>query len=688
MRLALVIAAAFLLPLVPLPAASAQTVGTMHLLTDEKGDTVLESGVPGAPPTPFAVNGQTDGTDLIALDVTEQDDSFSLVLTVAGLKGQFGSNSLTTFDWRDVQYSVSTFYQSGQFGSFSQSVLYRADENGVERAGILNLTVDVEKATLTSIVPKVYLLDGQKRTPSLGDALTDVKVTAESTSFRFSITGERPASVHDAMPNSGDGAKLVFGHGDAQSGHVFLRTADRVRVSNGGATTFVFQADVINNGSTEDDIKLAVGELPEGWNATVQSPLKLGANQQKSLAILVSVPFAHAHGGYSSFNLTATSSRDPNSRASLRLGVLHTPIPQPAGHHGELYLHAMNLNSGLFSQVFPFTGAYFNTESTHTNEPEGVNPNNFNSGSGWRLPLNPSLQIGVDFDINRTGLLEGSINVRSQGTGSVSAKLLLMKASDKGGNGDSATVLAEGKGQKLTYDLQKPSPFKIVLVPTPESDYIPYAKGQNLLLIISMKDDGFPGSGFCCFGGQTGPVLNVKDFKMTLPLNEYNDQLTGFADVASALDIKADGPVVKTGRPGNVMTYAFDLVNGGSTPMEVKLDVAGNDAKAGTLVPRGTLSLPPHGTQRVTLGVSIPFESAEGQELEVLVFAHAQDDPSKMAIARTHTLVSKGASAGDDEAQVLQAAREKQNTTPGPGALIALAALGALAVGLRRKRRG
>lgn len=685
MRLALVVAAAFLLPLAPLPTASAQAAGTTHLLSDEKGDTVLESGVPGAPGIPFSVSGQTDGADLLALDVTEQDDAFSFILTVAGLKGEFGSTAYIDFAWRDVTYYVVTQYENGHLGSFSQSVLIRNGDDGFERAGVLNLTVDAEKGTLTSIVPKAYLLDGQQRTPSLGDALTDIKVEGETSTFGFSISGDRPASVHDFMPNSGEGAKLVFGHGDAQSGHVFLKTADRVRVSNGGATTFVFQADVINNGSTEDDIKLSVGELPAGWNATVQSPVKVGANQMKDLPVLVSVPFAHVHGGYSSFNLTATSTKDPSSRAVLRLGVLHTPIPQPAGHHSELYLHAENLNGGVFAQLFPFNGAYFNTESTHTNEPDTVSPNYFNNANGWRVVLNPALQIGVDFDLNRTGLLEGSVLARGQGTGTVSAKLALTKPAEKGTNSEGSIVLAEGKGQKITYDLQKPSPFKIVLTPTQDADFIPYKKGQNLVLTITMKDDGFPGSGICCIAGQTGPLLNAKDFKMTLPLNEYNDPLTGVADISSTLDLKADGPVEKTGRPGSVMTYAFDLSNGGSAPMTVQLDVAGNDASAGSLVPQGTVTVPAHGTQRVTLGVTIPDDAGEGQALEVLVFAHAQDDPSKTAIARTHTLVSKGASAGDDETQLLQAARAKQDKTPGIGTLGVTALVLALAVGRRRR---
>ena len=134
------------------------------------------------------------------------------------------------------------------------------------------------------------------------------------------------------------------------------------------------------------------------------------------------------------------------------------------------------------------------------------------------------------------------------------------------------------------------------------------------------------------------------------------------------------------------MTYQFDLVNGASGDAVVQLDVAGNDAKLGTLVPSGRVQLGPHETHRVTLAVHVPGDAAEGQELDVLVFAHAQDDPSKMAIARTKTVVTKGANATDDETSVLIAARDSENKSPGFEVVLLGAAVAGVALVSRRRR--
>jgi hypothetical protein len=118
----------------------------------------------------------------------------------------------------------------------------------------------------------------------------------------------------------------------------------------------------------------------------------------------------------------------------------------------------------------------------------------------------------------------------------------------------------------------------------------------------------------------------------------------------------------------------------------VQLDVAGNDAKLGTLVPQGRVTLGPRETHRVTLAVHIPGDAPTGKDLEVIVFAHAQDDPGKMAIARTRTTVSTGANATDDESGVLVAAREAEHKSPGVGLLGVVVGVAALALAIRTRR--
>jgi hypothetical protein len=678
MRVASVLAVLLLASLVPHPASAQAPAG--HLLTDPKGDVVFDPGAPGAPAVPLSAGDQSDSADLLALDLVESADAFDLAVQVATIKGNAGFDLTIHWTWRDYEYVVEASRSNPAFGTFQFASLTRLGAEGRERVAALDMTIDAEKGVATITVPKVYVLDGQNRAPGQGDAITAISVVAEETTFSFSIEGSHPASLRDAMPNEGDGASFAFAVGDFAQGHIKLTAPERMRVSNGGATTFVFQTILANNGSSEEEVALSIQNLPEGWNGTVQSPVRVPAHGEKTIAVLASVPFEHKHGGFDSFNVTAQSNRDPGSRAVVRLGVLHTPIPQPAGHHSELYLHARAQNGGPFATVFPFNEGFMNTEAAHDNDADAMTPNQF-SGSGWSIPLNPGLQMGIDFDVEKTGTLTGSIMGRGNGEASISAKLLLYHASADENGRDRGVLLAAAKAATIALDLQKPTTFALTLTPTPDADYVPYAKDQNLVLQITLKSDT---PDLCCFGGNTGPALSTKDFKMALPLNEYHDQLSGVADVASALDLVAEGPVEKLGRPGAIMTYAFTLKNGAAHETRVDLDLAGNDANLATLVPSGSVKLDAGETRKVTLAVHIPGDAPEGQEIEALVFAHARDDPSVMAIARTKTTVTLGSGAGDDETDILVQARDAQKDTPAPGlALLAGAAVVALA--LRRR---
>lgn len=681
----LLAAALLVLALVP-PVAPAQAAEPF--LKDAPADTTFTSGVPGVPPSPSTVAGQSESVDLVALDVDETDETLSFVLHVGKLEGNPGGDYEIRFAWRDVEYYVLARFQSTPFGESSFAYLYAQpeEEDFSDRVAPLAFVVDKAAATLAVEVPKVFLLDGKERAPGLGDTLTDLRVEARGGVFRFRGFGQGqdyPAGFADAMPDDGKGLPFTFQLGDLAQGGLALVTEDRVRVSNGGSTTFVYRAMLRNEGAREQEVQLTLTQMPESWNGSVQSPVKVPAGGERPITILTSVPFEHTHGGHDSFVVQAQARDDANARATLRLGVLHTPIPQPAGHHQELYLHALNGQSGALGQAlgaaFSFTYGFMNTESTHDGEAEGITPNEYGGDTrGWGIPLSPALRMGLDFDLDRIGTLVGAVKGGANGEATLEAKLYLYSMD---GEGDVDTVvLAEGKSGKVTLDMQKATPFTLDLAPTPDADYVPYAKDQNLYLDVQMASDAMYLGGF----GPTEPLLLAKDFKLTLPLNEYHDRLTGEADVQEGLALVADGLVEKVGRPGTVMTYAFDLKNTGRD-VTIDLDVAGGDARLGVTVPGGSFDLPAGESKRVTLAVQIPGDAATGEELEVLLFAHAQEDPSLTAIVRTLTRVSTGANATDDESDLLLAARDAEADTPGFAAPLALVALAGLALALRRR---
>ena len=664
--------------LLPPGGAQAPPPPAGPLLEDPQGDTRQEIDVAdlGAPPLPQQLVPEAD---LVSLALTEADDVFTLVVRVAMLEGDLvSSRFFVPFTWNGQGYRAMMAYVAGQPTGPDRAWgnLQAERDDGWEWVASLTPVVDRPKGIISLAVPKAYVMDRDGRIPGRGDALVDLRVDSES--FPLNVFMARTAT-RDHMPDDeAKAATYAFTMGDFATGTLRLGAPERVRVSNGGSTTFVFHATLENRADAEAEYALAIADLPEGWNASVQTPVKVPAKEEKTVTVLASVPFAHDHGGFTAFNLTVESTRDPATKGRLRLGVLHTPIPQPAGHHNELWLHAMGRNANpinaLVEHVEPYGSGYLNTVADRDpSEAPHATPNDWNDdGPGWWIPLSPGLRMGLDFDLDKTGVLAGAFQ-GGIGDATLNAELILIRSQD----GEDSVLLADAEPVKLTLDPDAKAPFSLTIVPTEDADYVPHQPGQNLVLRLRLDTEtdlgGLP---------RARPLLATSDFKLALPLDEYHDRLTGLAEtVAAALDLKAESPVEKVGRPGTLMTYVFTLAHLGTTPARYEIDLAGTDARHGHLVPRGIVELEPGATARLTLGVSIPPDAATGEELEVLLFVHDVDDPEKTAVARTKTTVSLGPDAAPDESPIYIAAREETRPTPGPAALALLGAL-ALAAAL------
>ena len=661
-----------MLALVPLPGAAAKAFAE-----DPAGDAQVTLFGSGLAPAPAGVG---EAADLLALDIAETAEEIVFTMKLQNLKQSVSfAEYEISFTWAKTEYGVRVWREVAQGVIDDESNAYLYDEREGRWNAIANLEhmIDVDAGTIMVHVPKAYILSENGKYPLLGDTLQDIVVEAYSRGMLFSFS----ADAYDRLPDK-DALRYAFQFGDLVTGDLRLDATERVRVSNGGSTTFVYQVTIANRGDADHEVDIALTDLPAGWNGTVQSPVRVPADAERRIAVLMSVPFAHDHGGFSSFNVSIQSRDDAASRASIRMGVLHTPIPQPAGHHADLYLHARSFNSGIFGQVFPWTGATMNTEADHSADTAEASPWRGGDRITWRIPLDPALRMGLDFDLTRTGELVGSIVGRMRSTGTVHAELVLVTP-----EGDDGVLLGDTTAAEVTLDLSNPTPFKVAFMPTQEADYIPYARGQNLVLYLYYEPAEEGVGTICCLPGAT-PGLRTEDFKLTLPLNEYHDKLSGLAEAGDLLELRAQGPVEKAGVPGSTMTYRFTLTNRGHTQEIIKVDLAGTDAALGTLVPAGAIRLGAKESREITVAVAIPFESNDGEELEVLVFAHAQSDPSKSAIARTKTLVAKSGAADvhPDESGILTAAQRREaSETPAPGALLLGGALAGAALMLRRR---
>jgi hypothetical protein len=293
--------------------------------------------------------------------------------------------------------------------------------------------------------------------------------------------------------------------------------------------------------------------------------------------------------------------------------------------------------------------------------------------------------MGLDFDLSRVGTIAGTISAHAMvGNVKLVPKLYLVSAA---GNGNAKPILlAAAKGQDISLSANGQAAFSMQLTPTEQSDYVPYEPHQNMVLSLTLEStDGVPP---CCINvdSATSPTLKVDGFKMVLPLNEYADQLTGISEAASAIELRAEGPVEKAGRPGTLMTYTFQLQNTGFTADTFVVEAAGGDAKYGSVVPGGEINLQPKETKQITLGVAIPSDYKDSQSLEVILFAHAKSDPSKMALQRTKTLVATTGNATKDESKIFLAAKNDAKKSPGFEGVAVLGAA-AIAVGLIALRR-
>lgn len=638
------------------------------LMTDPQGDATATLAGQAAP-APLPDNPQTANADLLSLESTETLTDFVLTLQLASLASP-PPRALYAIDftWDDAAYriAIERIAAAGGAATSRASLLLGADGDYAP-VSTLSHEVDATAGTMAITLPKALIVSLEGHAPVVGESLTGIRAS----SLVHMGDGADAVLVQDVMPDSGAGTITLIEGGES-TGHLIFEVSDPVRVSNGGATTFVFQAHLQNAHDQDDTASLAIQNLPEGWNARLQSVQQVPANGEKPITAIVSVPFAHEHGGFSGFDVVATSGLDASARASVRFGVLHTPVPMPAGHHGELYLHATQAGASPTQAATPQTPPFMNTLGDHTDDAPEATPTSMDSnGVDWRIPLGPQLAMGLDFDLNRTGTLDLSVIGRASGEATLTARLVLTRGEEE------TVLLAEAPPMRLALDIQEPTPASLTLTPTPESDYVPYSPGQNLELILGLEFQtaALPAN---------QPTLPVEAFKLALPLNEYHDKPQNHDEDESTLQLVEQGPIEKTARPGTVAAYVFTLKNAGAATERIVLEAAGNDHALATIAPEGTIQLAAGETRQVTLGVAVPDGSQSGERLDVVLLARSDQDPSNLAIAHTTTLVNKGAATADERA-IVEAAQNEGKDTPGPGLVALVAAVAFLAIFRRRR---
>jgi len=514
-----------------LPAARAQAAAPSPpatLLTDATGDV---SGSAAGQATPAQPAAAWSAVDLVALAVSEDPDAFTFNVTLAGLGGDqprqdYGAVEVL-FSYGGSEFDVH-LYRSADNAAYFGS-LY--DDGHYARS--LPAMRDLGASHLATVVDRSDLVAKDGRTPGRGETLDGIHVRSTAAAANTVSTGNDPATwIGDLMPDDGPGPSwTVLYHGHDGKGAA-LASDHPFRSSNGEATTHQF--DVKASAEAAGRYRLSAEGIPPGWDVRLPGTLvDLPAGQPVAFTVLATVPFAHVHGSTASFTLRLAQ-EGGDGWATLELGVHYTTVPQPAGHHSDLYLHSIQWSAAAQAVNPPLggsTGELFMNTLQDDGGDYGVPVEGWASITAgkaayhWVACLSPALALGLDFDLHATGSVKAPVKTTRPLAGAALEGRLVrlgpgapMDSCSRGAWGDrkATTVATIASDSPKDLAANGEATLDAVVRPTPAGDYVPYEDGAALVLELNVTADG-PG-----IGGAGGVELQPGTW-LNLPLLEYHD---------------------------------------------------------------------------------------------------------------------------------------------------------------------
>ncbi len=671
------------------------------LLTDPAGDLTMR------------VEGQDQPTsderyaalDLTALEVTESEAGFTFVLSVAAFHppGELyivndGIYSIQ-FRHEDVTYLVRIQRAIAE-QDYTWGDLLKLDDQQATFIDVLDVVADLDAATLTTTVPHDQLLDSKGSQPFPGRFLEDFAVESHLRSSQgFFTVGDVNAGssldVWDRMPDAGFGADaLPVTIGLRQSGHAALSSPVPIRGSNGEEGTFVFELVAENRGDTADTFAITARGVPGNWNVAIPDALlEIPAGESVRIPVLVGTPFSHQHGAVQKFLVEMQSQTDSGSTGRIELGLRYFTIPQPAGHHNEVWFHSArfgeenqffvvtdNLFSGNGGQV------YFNTLQTDTND-QDVPVKGIAFGYGfhegpsglpyelyrWFVFMQPDLQIGLDFDLTKTIEMDMPFQSTTPWPQATVQVQLVHFGYDKVADAWDITVVGEDAVGPLDIT-SEPQLLHFTMEVVPEADLLPYRERAFLGLFVNMTSLR-PAT----FTGAEAPEI-APGGSMVLPLFEYRDPVDEAFLALEDIRMVAD-QTVRLVNPGETVLFEVDLEHRGKDAATYNLATIGIRNQWLRLPDGAQVTLDPGATARIRVAVDAPPSAMDGDVVDVVLAAEDAADANRRALVR---LVAEVDTDQDHADETLRATPDDaQQDTPLPVAWVPASLAAALL--LRRR---
>lgn len=608
------------LPLIP--GVHAVPSDAVRLLEDAADDITIQYTAP-APPTQGSM-------DLRYLDIQETETSVLFTLGTGPNNGHHDqSEAFIGFQHGDAEYRLNLEQRNLVGGWWWVSILERVEPDGgfsfVSQSQVSTpLAADGQAGWVRAEVPRSDLTDRQGVLPFAGRSLENIWVESRG----FSVD----AQLRDRMPDEGVAPEpYVFQVGPRQRGDVELWSTSPSRASNGEATALIFEVTALNKGSGDLDLRFGAEDVPQGWQVTFPTPLvKLGGGESAVFPVLVQMPFNHVHGATSTVDVTLQSDDDAHEGRTT-LSVIYHAVPQPAGHHDTVWFHSDASPDGLTPAIHAsgfdvWHGISMNAlEEFNADDGVAVPARNGDGYHYWTVPLDPVLQMGLDFDLEDVG----TILVPFQSTRPVPDAVLYgeiyVRWQDDAGQFQTLTVADVGPSDAMGINGE--TLLEAPVTARPEGDLVPYREGANLVLDLRMdRSDAFVGT------GPEKPEL-LSGGWMQLPLNEYHDPVDDIFRSLQGVSLEAAGPQQRPVNPGETVTFQAGLgYDGPEVTFDLRLD--GVHADQARVLEGPTVRVGGGTTATLTVAVAAPLDASDGTFLDTVLVATKADEPAVQGLLR------------------------------------------------------
>lgn len=638
--------------------------------------------------------------DLVHAEAAALEEGLAFWVTVASLQADAaaiaGWELWLAFEYRGVRYDLvllpteTTVDRPDEvdriaFGDIDGQLWRMSDAKVL---GPVVTFADPPSRTFNATVPWDLIVEPGGNSPNPGEPVRLVEAASAWTPLLlgtphnpFIVSGAEPFVTGDRAPFP-DGSFLSV---PGAIGDLSLATPLATRFSNGEATTLHWPVEVTNHGGRDLDATLSLSA--PGGEGRAPPGVRLGPGESKVVNVYVTLPFAHDHGSQRSFQLTVDSGS--GDRATLALGVDYPAIPQPAGHHPDLWLHG---NVERFADALPLYGEHWmNTaeEDERSNAAQvggdtGTCPNSptqplggkTEAGTLWTFRLDPGLRMGLDARLGETASLDVTlIGAAAVPSGTLHGRLLLGSTApdhDISTFEENLTTVVSVPVEATPGPSQVPVHLELPI--PPELDLVMPSRDETLLLALLLcLDAPAPTSFAVSAASMFATLFDAQPYSLAtgghlrLPLDEYHDAIPIAGD-GLGVQLSVVDPV-RRAAPGAVLLWrpTVEFADGADGTFAVRL--FGSAAGHARLLtePR----LPAQDTQ-LAVTFTVPDEAA-GTVLDLLVDVTDETDPARSAALRLSVLVDPSATEDDSEELAGLGPTEKESPALPLVALLSLA---------------